>query len=109
MTSGSVSGASALLQELLEHPERNVKTLSDVLSDALSLVVRGHDSFPQVQRQHAHGRSVPQTQLHGCRIIQNAPAGRTPPGTAGKMPAATRRFMGGADAEISLYCTTRMR
>jgi hypothetical protein len=45
-----LSGPFALLQQLLDHTQRNPVTIRDFLPAALLIVVGSHDPFPQVQR-----------------------------------------------------------
>jgi len=44
-----ISGASALLQELLYHAKRNAVASRDLVTRAVGIVVRNKDSFAQVQ------------------------------------------------------------
>jgi hypothetical protein len=45
-----VAGAPTLLQELLDHAQRDPKTMGHLGASALSVVVARKDSFTEIQR-----------------------------------------------------------
>jgi hypothetical protein len=47
---GDIAGVSALLQQFLDHAQRNPKTVGDLGPGALVVVVGSKDSFPKIQR-----------------------------------------------------------
>lgn len=64
-----VARASSLLQELLDHAQRNPKATSHRLAGALARVIGGQNPFPQIQRDAFHARSLPQPRTNGYIII----------------------------------------
>jgi hypothetical protein len=45
---GEVTGAPTLLQEFLDHAQRDAKTVGDLQAHTLIVIVGSQDSFPQV-------------------------------------------------------------
>lgn len=54
MTRSDVPGSPPLLQELLDHAQRNAETAGDLLTSTFFTVVGREDSFPQIQRKRSH-------------------------------------------------------
>jgi hypothetical protein len=48
MSRGNVASAPALLEELLDHPQRHAETMGNFGPRALSVVVGSKDSFPEI-------------------------------------------------------------
>jgi hypothetical protein len=51
---GDVASAAALLQELLDHPQRNPKTPGHVCASALAIIVGGKDAGTHIERTGGH-------------------------------------------------------
>jgi len=64
-----LTGASALLQELLDHAERNLVPSRNLVAGALAVIVGSQDPFAQVQREGSHGRTIPQPKPYGYSFI----------------------------------------
>jgi len=54
MPRGDVARAPSLLQQLLDHTQRDVISRGDLLARALPTVIRHHDTFAQIIRQSSH-------------------------------------------------------
>src|SRR5688500_11305626 len=55
MPRSDIPCAAALLEKFFDHPQRNTKPQSDLLTVAILAVIRSQDSFPQIQRESSHG------------------------------------------------------
>src|SRR5688572_12406958 len=58
MPRSDIPCAAALLEKFFDHPQRNTKPQSDLLTVAILAVIRSQDSFPQIQRESSHGSNV---------------------------------------------------
>ena len=54
-----VAGMSALLQELLDHPEGHPETVGNLEPRALVPVVGGQDSLAEIQGECSHAQTLP--------------------------------------------------
>ena len=61
----NVSGAATLLQEFLDHAQRDPKTAGHLGPGALRVVIGGKDSFTQIQREGSHAQSLPHPPNNG--------------------------------------------
>ena len=72
MLGAEVAQAMALLEEFLDHAQRNPETTSHRLASALVGVVSGQNPFPQIQGDGFHAASLPQPKRNGCSFVSSA-------------------------------------
>jgi hypothetical protein len=63
-----VTRTPTLLQELLNHPERDAKTMGDLSPGALVVIVSVEDPLTEIQRKRAHVQRLAQLPRHGYII-----------------------------------------
>ena len=69
MTGGNITGMTALLEELLDHAQRNPESVGHLLAGALVGVVGGQNPFPQIHRDGLHAPSLPRLRPNGYSFI----------------------------------------
>jgi hypothetical protein len=69
MLGADVAEAAALLEELLDHAQRNPETTGHRLAVAFLSVIGGQDPFPQIQGDGFHAPSLPQPKHYGYSFI----------------------------------------
>jgi hypothetical protein len=68
MPGSNVASAAALLQEFLDHAERDTKTLGNLGPGAFVMVIRIQDALAEIQRERSHGRTVSPLAIYGYTI-----------------------------------------
>jgi hypothetical protein len=69
VTGSDVSSAPALLQEFLDHAQRDTETTGNFFAVSFLLVVGTEDSFTQVQGYGSHGRILTHPETDGYSFI----------------------------------------
>ena len=65
-----VPAVTALLQEFLDHAQRDSEAVGDLLSSPFLLIVRNQDAFPQIQRYRSHEQTLPRSTVMATTLFK---------------------------------------